>query len=362
MARSNKVINKKFIKDYVENKLWQLDKPSLINICEKYDIPIKKSALKDDIIQLIRDTKGIDYFGIYTNYNHRCFALSSVALEELIGIDKTIRKKMQKKGILEVAYYEDYKINRVKIQAPMYSLESLYKMKQEELEQYKEKFKKREITEKQLAALEKAREAAIKNKTCISCGLVMSNKKDLTDGKCYECIHADKVRETYKDIIKNKEQYVILDTETTGLSSDDHIVEIAIIDLDGKELLNTRVYTEVPISPEASYVNGIKNSDLVGKPTIKELNSSIQNILKGKTVLIYNDDFDVRMLYQSGYEGDINSWCMMHLYMDYINSDRWIGLQRAMDCEGVNIHQDHSAIGDCKCVLELIKAIAFINQ
>ena len=112
------------------------------------------------------------------------------------------------------------------------------------------------------------------------------------------------------------------------------------------------------ISPEASYVNGIKNSDLVGMPTIRELTPRIQEIFKDKTILIYNADFDVRMLYQSGYEEDINSWCMMYLYMDYASSDRWIGLQRAMQYEGINIIQDHSAYGDCICVLELIKKIA----
>ena len=365
MAKSNKVINKKFIKDYVENRLWQLDKPSLINICEKYDIPIKKSALKDDIIQLIRDTKGIDYFGIYTNYNHRCFALSSVALEELIGIDKTIRKKMQKKGILEVAYYEDCKINRVKIQAPMYSLESLYKMKQEELEQYKEKFKKREITEKQLVALEKARETAIKNRTCTKCGNILGSKDKLKDGKCFYCIkieeeeiHAEIIREDFKYFLKNKDKFIILDTETTGLDYTDEIVEISIIDMDGNVLLDTLIYTNVDISPEASNVNGIIKEMLSGKPTIKDLTPKLNEIFKDKTVLIYNEDFDTRMLYQSGFEGDIKSECLMNLYMQLCNSERWISLSNAMLFEDVEEIQNHRALGDCQCCLALIKKIA----
>ena len=107
-----------------------------------------------------------------------------------------------------------------------------------------------------------------------------------------------------------------------------------------------------------SYVNGIKNSDLEGMPTIKELTPKIQELFKNKTILIYNEVFDVRMLYQSGFEGEFNSCCMMNLYMDYINSDRWVGLQRAMKYEGIDIVQEHSAFGDCKCVLELIKKIA----
>ncbi|WP_343009698.1 3'-5' exonuclease [Clostridium celatum] len=361
MAKSNKLIDKKFIKNYVKNSLDYLEKNDVLAIYKKYNIgPIKSNLTKYEMVNALEKSK-IDFWEVYQDYKHRAFGISAYELYNLLNIDKKIKDKMLKSNLLSVAYTRAVKTQFKKwIDAPYFLLEDLYKIDKDFFEEWKSKIKP--ATPKQLAALEKAREAAIKNKTCISCGVVMGTKKDLTDGKCYECIHADKIRETYKDIIKNKDQYVILDTETTGLSNDDQIVEIAIIDLDGKELLNTRVYTEAPISPEASYVNGIKNSDLVGKPTIKELNSSIQNILKGKTVLIYNDDFDVRMLYQSGYEGEIESWCMMYLYMDYINSDRWIGLQRAMDYEGVNIHQDHSAIGDCRCVLELIKAIAFINQ
>lgn len=361
MTKSTKLIDKKFIKNYVKNSLDYLSKDDILHIYKKYEIgPVKSSLSKYEMVKDIEKSK-VDYWSIYQDCKNYAFGISAYELYELLSIDKKIKDKMLKDNLLTVAYTRAVKTQFKKwIDAPYFLLEDLYKIDKDFFEEWKSKIKP--ATPKQLAALEKAREAAIKNKTCISCGVVMGTKKDLTDGKCYECIHADKIRETYKDIIKNKDQYVILDTETTGLSNDDQIVEIAIIDLDGKELLNTRVYTEAPISPEASYVNGIKNSDLVGKPTIKELNSSIQNILKGKTVLIYNDDFDVRMLYQSGYEGEIESWCMMYLYMDYINSDRWIGLQRAMDYEGVNIHQDHSAIGDCRCVLELIKAIAFINQ
>ena len=47
----------------------------------------------------------------------------------------------------------------------------------------------------------------------------------------------------------------------------------------------------------------------------------------------------------------------MNLYMNYINSDRWIGLQEALDYEGIKIEQNHRALGDCYCCLELIKKI-----
>lgn len=357
MAKSNKLIDKKFIKNHVKNHLDYLSKDEILNIYKKYEIgPVKSSLTKYDMVKYIEKSK-VDFWSIYQDYKSYAFGISAYELYQLLNIDKKIKDKMLKDNLLTIAYTREVKTQFKKwIDAPYFLLEDLYKIDKDFFEEWKSSIKP--ATPKQLAALEKARETAIKNKTCASCGLVKSSKRDLIDGKCYECFHVDKVRKTYKDIIKNKDQYVILDTETTGLSSDDQIVEIAIIDLDGKELLNTKVFTEISISPEASYVNGIKNSDLVGMPTIRELTPRIQEIFKDKTILIYNADFDVRMLYQSGYEEDINSWCMMYLYMDYASSDRWIGLQRAMQYEGINIIQDHSAYGDCICVLELIKKIA----
>lgn len=357
MAKSNKLIDKKFIKDYVKNSLDNLSKDEVFNIYKKYEIgPVKSSLTKYEMIRAIKKSK-VNFWDIYQDCKTFAFGISAYELYELLSIDKKIKDKMIKENLLKVAYTKEVKTQFKKwINSPYFLLEDLYKIDKDYFEEFKLKIKP--ATSRQLAALEKARETAIKNRTCTKCGLIMSNKNALVDGKCYECIHADKVRETYKDIMKNKEQYLILDTETTGLGDADQIVEIAIIDLDGKELLNTRIYTEVPISPEASYVNGIKNSDLEGMPTIKELTPRIQELFKDKIILIYNEVFDVRMLYQSGFEGEFKSKCMMYLYMDYINSDRWVGLQRAMEYEGIDIVQDHSAFGDCICVLELIKQIA----
>lgn len=162
----------------------------------------------------------------------------------------------------------------------------------------------------------------------------------------------------FEKIWNNKENYIILDTETTGFSESDRIVEIGITDVDGNVLLDTLVYTDVEINPEASKVNGIFNKDLEGKPTIEELAPQIDEILKNKTVLIYNEDFDVRMLIQSGYKKAFKSACLMRCYMDYINSRRWVKLAVAMEQNGIDIEQNHRAADDCICCAKLIEKIA----
>lgn len=162
----------------------------------------------------------------------------------------------------------------------------------------------------------------------------------------------------FEKIWQNKENYVILDTETTGFSEDDRIIEIGITDIDGNVLLDTLVYTDVEINPNASKVNGIYNDDLIGKPTIEELSDKIEKIIENKIVLIYNEKFDVRMLRQSGYNKPFKSDCLMEAYMDYIGSTRWVKLAVAMSNHGIDIEQNHRASDDCICCAKLIEKIA----
>lgn len=59
------------------------------------------------------------------------------------------------------------------------------------------------------------------------------------------------------NIFLNKSQYLVLDTQTTGLGENDEIVEIAVTDLDGKTLLNTLIKPTISISNDAIMVHGI---------------------------------------------------------------------------------------------------------
>ena len=53
----------------------------------------------------------------------------------------------------------------------------------------------------------------------------------------------------------NPDDYVIFDTETTGLRNP-HPVEISIIDLTGKTLLNSRLKPPILIEPDATAIHG----------------------------------------------------------------------------------------------------------
>ena len=126
------------------------------------------------------------------------------------------------------------------------------------------------------------------------------------------------------------EKPVFLDTETTGLSDSAEIVEISIIDTDGSLLLDTLVRPVRPIPPDAMRVHNISNDMVSTAPTWMRVWPQVEGILHGRTVGIYNADFDLRMFKQSHKQVGMpwrtpgsHFFCIMKLYADFIGSRRW---------------------------------------
>ncbi len=89
---------------------------------------------------------------------------------------------------------------------------------------------------------------------------------------------------------------VFLDTETTGLNSDDEIIEIAIISEDGQILIDSLVRPSCPVKPDAFRVHGISTDMLANAPTLAEVEPSIIAALESMHVVMYNKEFDLQHL------------------------------------------------------------------
>lgn len=167
---------------------------------------------------------------------------------------------------------------------------------------------------------------------------------------------------------------LFLDTETTGLSEMDEICEIAIVDLAGQVLVNSLVKPTKPVSHSTTEIHGISNEMVQDAPTFRDLLPELDRILMGRTVLVYNLEFDAGKLARSasanrfefGPEDDkFSPWwmatyfvestwhCAMELYAayygdwnDYHGSYRWQRLSTALrQCEidpPTNIHRAHA--------------------
>lgn len=96
-----------------------------------------------------------------------------------------------------------------------------------------------------------------------------------------------------------KNKIVFLDTETTGLDDDAQVVEIAIVNADGAVIFESYVKPTVSVNPEAQAVHGIGPEKLASAPTWPEIAEQVRAALEGKTVVIFNADFDTRILLQT---------------------------------------------------------------
>lgn len=94
--------------------------------------------------------------------------------------------------------------------------------------------------------------------------------------------------------------FAALDTETTGLEDSDHVVEVAVVqyDSDGTEenRWSTLINPGVPISKSASNIHGITDKDVQDAPSFAEIYSTLVELVRGRTPVVFNLPFDYRML------------------------------------------------------------------
>ena len=103
--------------------------------------------------------------------------------------------------------------------------------------------------------------------------------------------------ETAKKVLEARPIY--LDTETTGLERSDEIIEISIIDDDGQVLFESLVKPSQPIPASATRIHGISYQDVASARTWPVVWPQVRSALFGRLVVIYNEEFDLRMLQQS---------------------------------------------------------------
>ena len=92
---------------------------------------------------------------------------------------------------------------------------------------------------------------------------------------------------------------VFLDTETTGLRRDAEICEIAVIDHHGTVILDQLVKPISPIPPDAARIHGITNEDVATAPHFNDVWRVLSPQLAGRTLVIFNAEYDLRLLDQS---------------------------------------------------------------
>lgn len=228
---------------------------------------------------------------------------------------------------------------------------------------------KNRISDKQQEALEKARAKAITDRTCSHCDEVVSkNEINIEVGGARICDWCKKhlvwEAEQKSMISAGHEQFrcwfeqdfVILDTETTDLEGE--IVEISIIDRTGETLFHSLVKPVHPVPDDsiATEIHGITNAELEDAPTWADIRDNVQGILRGREILAFNAEFDLKMLNHSCDRSgmprlDELKWnCVMEAYRLTQCSEKWISLASASGRVTA-----HRATEDCQATLTVIE-------
>lgn len=159
-----------------------------------------------------------------------------------------------------------------------------------------------------------------------------------------------------RNVLDNPDQYLIVDTETTGLWQDDVVVHFAVMNLQREMEINNyiRPTKRIKMHKEAQQIHGIGLSDLHGEQPFESYLERFSELAEGKIVLIFNEEFHVRMIQQTC-ESDgiaekmpiLRAECVQMRYRDYIGETfpRLPG-------------RTNTGRGDCEAVLSLIERMA----
>lgn len=163
--------------------------------------------------------------------------------------------------------------------------------------------------------------------------------------------------------------WLCFDTETTGLDYHDQIIEFAIINDRCETLLNARIKPSVAINSDAEAVHGISQADLQNAPEFPVIYKELKSILLSELVVIFNDDFDLRMLKQTcrafnlddEWVDDIQTMCAMNISARAFgptNRHGTISLSSAMRCAQKQfVGAAHSALADVIATHDVVRAI-----
>ena len=162
-----------------------------------------------------------------------------------------------------------------------------------------------------------------------------------------------------------RRDFVVVDTETTGLGSDDQVLEVAVVDPSGKVLVDQLVRPTCPIHPRATAVHGYDALALATAPTFLQVLPELRASLGGALAIAYNAPFDERLLRQSAAVWDAEpvetTWeCAMRWYAQYtgrVSSGRGgYASPKLPRAEADQVR--HGARRDCLLTLRLLTRMA----
>ena len=155
----------------------------------------------------------------------------------------------------------------------------------------------------------------------------------------------------------NPENYVLLDTQTTGISNHDEIIQLVVIGFNKETLYQQYFKPSVNSSKQAYEVHHIEDHFLQDKPLWKNCWAEIESLLKDKIILIQNATFKSKMIQQTCEKYQIQSDTKFQVKDTMPYFEQMVGVKslKKVMMELEIEHDDsklHDAIEDCVKIIE----------
>ncbi|MEZ4393674.1 MAG: exonuclease domain-containing protein [Polyangiales bacterium] len=170
-------------------------------------------------------------------------------------------------------------------------------------------------------------------------------------------------------VIESLDDVVIVDTETTGLSSSARIVEIGALHVRGGSVVGqfqTFVDPEEPIPRAVIRVHGITDAMVKGSPTAGDAIRAWQRFAAGRPVLAHNAAFDHRMFAQDAARVGLGRlglafWCTRRFAKAAFPKAPGYGLAKLSAWLKLPSPPTHRAVADCATTHGLLAACRAVS-
>ena len=159
-----------------------------------------------------------------------------------------------------------------------------------------------------------------------------------------------------------RDDWLVVDVETTGLSANAEIVEVAVVSNTGETLLDAVVRPRTPPEPRAARVHGLSVDTLRDHVRFEQIHGMLAQLLTRRMTIAYNAAFDQHVVDHTCHVAGLPridcTWdCAMLRY------EQWRGfrasLATACEIESiVGIAPRHRALPDAQVVWSLIRRMA----
>jgi len=159
---------------------------------------------------------------------------------------------------------------------------------------------------------------------------------------------------------------VVLDSETSGLGSKDVAVDICVLAIDGRVLFESLIALPpgVEMGEKAQQIHGIRPEMLASAPQFPQLRDELAEVLRDRTVAVFNADYDSRILDQTADAWHVDRLlvgryeCVMLLAQNAMSARKWPRLDQAAERFNIKALGAHRARVDAEVARGVLLKIA----